>query len=327
MQHIWRQLMLGIAQQQLSTCACCCRPAPTPGVHFLCPVQDAVVGGGAQQAKGVVKDSLTRLRGGGAHDAALVGAAKELRKMCTGHPDWTMDQVGWSVGLLKGPPVALGVRPRGPLDGVVCCCALYTPGAVCADSHQSYVLALQVKECLRLAAKGEKYEPKAAAGAVAGQQRAAGGAGKAARGGGEEGQGAAAGGELGQRQEQQLHEDEEVLRQGLDGDEGGAEGTADQAGAAADALLDEGRLRGQLINGAGAARLRLGETHGTVKRLDEGDDASLGASRLGLFGVLLWAATLAVAFFLLPWAKRAVRRNGGLLPSGAAPYRGKGRDD
>lgn len=185
---------------------------------------------------------------------------------------------------------------------------------------------VQVKECLRLAAKGEKYEPGATAGAVAGQQRAAGGDGKAALGGGGEMRGAATGGERGQRQEQQLHEDEEVLRQGLDGEDA-AEGTADQAGAAADALLDEGRLLGQRINGAGG-RLRLGETLGRVKRLDDGDDdGSLGASRLGLFGVLLWAATLAVAFFLLPWAQRAMRRGGGLLPTATAPYRAKGRDD
>ncbi|KAL4426165.1 hypothetical protein ABPG77_007447 [Micractinium sp. CCAP 211/92] len=232
-----------------------------------------------REARGAAAGSLGRLRGAGsAHDAAVLVAAKELRKKCTGHPDWTMDQV---------------------------------------------------KECLRLAAKGEKYEPGAAAGAVAGQQRAASGAGKAAQGGDNEGQGAAAGGDRGQRQEQQLHEDEEVLRQGLDGEEGTAESTADQAGAAADALLDEGRLQGQRIDGAGAgaAGLRLGRTQGTVKRLDEGDDGSVGASRLGLFGVLLWAGTLAVAFFLLPWARRAARRGGALLPTGASPYRGKGRDD
>ncbi|KAL4443932.1 hypothetical protein ABPG75_011669 [Micractinium tetrahymenae] len=244
--------------------------------------QQAADGGALQHTKGAVQDSITLRGGGAAHDAAVLAAAKELRKKCTGHPDWTMDQV---------------------------------------------------KECLRLAAKGEKYEPKAVAGAVGGQQRAAGGAGaKAAAQGGneEEEQGAGAGGERGQRQEQQLHEDEEVLRQGLEGEDAAGEATAGQAGAATDALLDEGRLLGQRINGEGgrAAGVRLGETQGTVKRLDEGDDdGSLGASRLGLFGVLLWAATLAVAFFLLPWARRAVRRSGGLLPTGAAPYRGKGRDD
>lgn len=205
---------------------------------------------------------------------------------------------------------------------------------------------LQVKECLRLAARGEVYGGGDAAtdGAAGGQQHAGAGAGGGGEGGdAEKAHGAEGGSERGQRQEQQLHEDEEVLRAQLEADgaaAAAADGGTDGIGqAAADALLDEGRLLGEKVLDAdrqqrgkrgGSGGAELAATRGTVKRLrlgDEADDPSLGLSRLGLAGVLMWVGALVGAFFLLPWAKRAGRASRAFMPTGASPYRKGGRDD
>ncbi len=158
----------------------------------------------------------------------------------------------------------------------------------------------QVKECLKLAAKGQEYRP-------------AGGATARPAGGGAAGQ---AGGESGQRQEQQLHEDEAALQAAAAGEEG--------EGAAAQQVDD--RLPG---GGAVLTEHGGGGRRAVVKRIDGvlvGEARPLGTSRLGLYGVLLWAGGLVGAFFLLPAARKAARKAGSLLPT-TAPYRSKGRDD
>lgn len=279
-----------------------CQPRAKRG---SAPVLNAIADDGQQQKADpatkrqqglTVTDSIQRLRGGALHDAAVqtAAAAKELRQKCTGHPDWT-----------KG----------------------------------------QVNECLRLAARGKVYKPlleAAGGGVVAGQQRAAAGGGQQAAVGEDQGEGGGeqqgVAGEQGQRQEKELHEDEEVLKEQAEHDgetagggaAGGAAGEALIGQAAKDALLDEGRLLGEAKDQEGG----LGGTRGTVKRLGEDEegsgDGTLGVSRLGLFGVLLWGITLTIAFLMLPWAKKAVGRGGRaavFLPS-ASPYSKKGgRDD
>ena len=150
----------------------------------------------------------------------------------------------------------------------------------------------QVKECLRLAARGQEYQP----------------------GGGGAGQAAAAG-ESGQRHEQELHEDEATLQ---------AQAAAEAGGEGAAAQQDD-RLPG---GGAVLSVQGGGGRHGGVKRIDgvAVGQGGLGASRLGLYGVLLWAGGLVGAFFLLPVARRATRRAGALLPQ-TNPYKQKGRED
>lgn len=126
-----------------------------------------------------------------------------------------------------------------------------------------------------------------------------------------------AGSETGQRQEQQLHEDEEALRAAAEGEDGEGAGAQQQA---------DDRLPG---GGAVLTAQGGGGRHAVVKRIDGvlvGEARPLGASRLGLYGILLWVGGLVGAFFLLPAARKAARKAGSLLPT-TAPYKSKGRDD
>ena len=160
----------------------------------------------------------------------------------------------------------------------------------------------QVRECLRLASQGKEYRP---AGADAGVLQAAAGADAAAA-------------ERGERQEQQLHEDEEVLQAHAAQD---AEGDA-AADTAAEQEVRPLDLDAQRLAAERAAGGRRGGA--MVKRIGEGVavQSGLGVSRLGVVGVLVWVGALVGAFFLLPWAQRAVRRAVG------SPQKPKGgRDD
>jgi hypothetical protein len=190
---------------------------------------------------------------------------------------------------------------------------------------------LQVKECLRLAAQGKQY----AAGKGSSGSEATGELGKAGQ---RQGEGTAA--ERGQRQEQQLHEDSEVLReqQAADAEDGAAHGGgAGKAGTAidvggggdgigqagSDALVDEVLLNADEGLAAGGG----GGKRGVVtKRIGEGggsERGAVGVARLALFGVLLWAGSLLLACFLLPWARKSMRRKG----HHGGGHRPKGRDD
>lgn len=170
-----------------------------------------------------------------------------------------------------------------------CCGASHGPGK---KPRQTAPFPLpppaQVKECLRLAAKGQAYNP----GGGGGDAAAAGGDGNTAA-------------ERGQRQEQQLHEDEAALAaaEAGGGEEGGEASPEDR-------LLDEGRLLGDGAAGGGGGSRR--------KRIDGGMavGGEAPAAHLGLFGVLLWAGALGVAFFMLPWAHRSMRR-----AAAASPFR------
>ncbi|EFN59242.1 hypothetical protein CHLNCDRAFT_138234 [Chlorella variabilis] len=229
----------------------------------------------------LVADSAARLRGGGSavlDKQAAAEQTKQLRLKCTGHPDWSLDQV---------------------------------------------------KDCLRLAAQGKEY--KAAQGAVTG---GADGRATAARTGGAA--------EQGQRQEQQLHEDKEVLQeqQAVEKEESAATvadvaigdtidtGSIGQAGS--DRLLEEGLLDGD--EGLAEEGLGAGKRGAVIKRIGEGTGSNsggaMGAARLALFGVLLWAGSLVVACFLLPWARKAARRSTWGTGGGGQKGGGKGgRDD
>lgn len=204
----------------------------------------------AQKPQGQQAAADQQAQGGGSDADAVSAMAHRLRLKCTGHPEWSMEQV---------------------------------------------------KECLKLAAKGQEYRP-------------AGGGTARAAGGGAAGQ---AGGETGQRQEQQLHEDEEALRAAAEGEDGEGAGAQQQA---------DDRLPG---GGAVLTAQGGGGRHAVVKRIDGvlvGEARPLGVSRLGLYGILLWVGGLVGAFFLLPAARKAARKAGSLLPT-TAPYKSKGRDD
>jgi hypothetical protein len=212
------------------------------------------------------------------------------------------------------------------IAGCCCCC----------------VCCLQVKECLKLAVRGKEYiPPKGAAaskdGGDAAQAAAATTKGDSDSDGDSRGeQGSLATGEAGQRQEQQLHEalGEQQAAEGEDAARGGGVGGGgdDIGQAGSDALLEEGLLetRAGLATGSGSGG---GQRGGVVKRIGDGTDAgggALGAARLALLGVLLWAGSLVLACFVLPWARRVARRaawrsNGG---GGGGQYKAKGgRDD
>ena len=174
----------------------------------------------------------------------------------------------------------------------------------------------QVKECLRLAALGKAYQAPPAGGKLD--------AGGEANGG--------SGADASQRQEQQLHEDKEVLREQQAADAaGGAAGDVGGIGqAGSDGLLEEGLLDADKGLGQGA----LGSKRGAVtKRIGESarsaDAGPVGTARLALFGVLLWAGSLVMACFLLPWARQASRRSAWRTAGGGTPYKSaKGmRDD
>lgn len=255
----------------------------------MCPLQAE----DANKPKRVdtVADSATRLRGGGdLRQNAIDTAGKNLRLKCAGHLDWTMAEVRRHSSR-QSPFLFAGASLRpGPRHHLQC-------RSLCAASR---CLLLQVKECLRMAAKGLPFEPKQRDAAVGGQQRA-----------GE--------GEQGQRQEQQLHEEEALLQQQAAAVVEGEEGIGQ---AAADDLLDQGRLLGEEVEKGGSRRA-------TVKRIGERAAASgsaLGLSGLSLFGVLLWVGTLGVAFLLLPWARKAMLRSGGGYASSGPRQKG-GRSD
>lgn len=131
-------------------------------------------------------------------------------------------------------------------------------------------------------------------------------------------------------QEQQAVEKEESAATVADVAIGDTIDTGSIGQAGSDRLLEEGLLDGD--EGLAEEGLGAGKRGAVIKRIGEGTGSNsggaMGAARLALFGVLLWAGSLVVACFLLPWARKAARRSTWGTGGGGQKGGGKGgRDD